>query len=87
MNGGLRSKGILKQSSNSRPLITVITVVFNGDQHLEETILSVTEQTYDNIEYIIVDGGSTDATLDIIKKYEDHIDFWTSKKMRGYIMQ
>jgi len=64
-------------------LITVITVVFNGDAYLEKTILSVINQTYDNVEYIIIDGGSTDGTLDIIRKYEEKIDYWVSEKDKG----
>ena len=69
--GGLRTKKYFKKSFKDKPLISIITVVFNGEQFLEETIQSVINQTYDNIEYIIIDGGSTDGTLDIIKKYED----------------
>lgn len=65
------------------PLITVITVVLNGEKYLEETIQSVINQTYPNVEYIIIDGGSTDGTLDIIKKYENYIDYWVSEKDRG----
>lgn len=65
------------------PLITVITVVFNGVKTLEETIRSVVNQTYPNVEYIIIDGGSADGTLDIIKKYEDLIDYWVSEPDKG----
>lgn len=65
------------------PLITVITVVFNGEEHLENTIISVISQNYQNLEYIIIDGGSTDGTLDIIKRYEHRIDHWISEKDFG----
>jgi glycosyltransferase involved in cell wall biosynthesis len=66
-----------------KPFITVITAVFNGAKTLEETILSVINQTYNNVEYIIIDGGSTDGTLDIIKGYEHAIDYWVSEKDEG----
>ena len=65
------------------PLITVITVVFNGANDIEETIKSVINQTYSNIEYIIIDGGSTDGTLAIIKKYANDIAYWESNKDNG----
>jgi len=63
--------------------ISIITVVFNDKLGLENTIQSVLSQSYKNIEYIIIDGGSTDGTLDIIKKYEDRIDYWVSEKDKG----
>ena len=81
--GGLRTKGYFKKSYDDKPLITIVTVVFNGEQFLEETIQSVINQTYDNVEYIIIDGGSTDGTVDIVKKYEDRIDYWVSEKDTG----
>lgn len=65
------------------PIISVITVVFNAAQVLEETIKSVLEQTYKEIEYIIIDGGSSDGTLDIIHKYKDKVSYWISEKDNG----
>ena len=81
--GGLRTKGYFKKSYSDKPLISIITVVFNGEKYLEQTIQSVISQTYDNVEYIIIDGGSTDGTLEIIKKHEDQIDYWVSEKDAG----
>lgn len=82
-NGGLRIKGIHKNSQLNKPLITVITVVFNGVDSLVRTIESVIEQTYENIEYIIIDGASTDGTINILKQYEDKIDYWQSEPDKG----
>lgn len=81
--GGLRREGYFKQSIINKPLLSIVTVVFNGNKFLEETIQSVLNQTYDNVEYIIIDGGSTDGTLDIIKKYNRAIDYWISEADNG----
>jgi len=81
--GGLRTKGYFKFSLPGKPLITVITVVFNGEKYLEETILSVINQSYDNVEYIVIDGGSSDKTIDIIGKHENAIDYWVSEQDKG----
>lgn len=81
--GGARTRGIERSTTQGSPLITVVTVVFNGAATLEQTIRSVIEQTYSNIEYIVVDGGSTDGTLEILRKYEGEIDYWVSEKDAG----
>lgn len=65
------------------PKISVITITYNSEATLEQTILSVTTQDYPALEYVIIDGGSTDGTLDIIKKYEDKIQVVVSEPDRG----
>lgn len=70
-------------SENNMPLISVVTVVFNGAQCLEETIKSVIGQTYPSIEYLVIDGGSSDGTADIIRKYAPRLGFWISEPDNG----
>lgn len=65
------------------PRISIVTPSFNQGQFLEETIRSVLLQNYPNLQYIVIDGGSTDGSVEIIKKYEPWIDFWISEKDRG----
>jgi glycosyltransferase involved in cell wall biosynthesis len=61
----------------------VITAVYNGEKHVEQAIRSVLEQTYPNIEYIVIDGASTDGTLSIIRRHEQRIGHWISRSDRG----
>jgi glycosyltransferase involved in cell wall biosynthesis len=78
--------GEIEDSSLRRadsPLVTIITVVFNGEQYLDQTIKSVIQQSYDNIEYLVIDGGSTDHTLKIIHTYERFLDYWISEPDHG----
>lgn len=65
------------------PKISIITPCYNAAQFIEQTILSIINQGYDNLEYIIIDGGSKDGTVDIIKKYEDKISYWISEPDKG----
>jgi len=69
--------------NKSTDKVTIVTVTYNAEDLLKETILSVIHQSYQNIEYIIIDGASTDGTVDIIKKYEEHIDYWVSEPDSG----
>ena len=81
--GGLWFKKYFKKSLKEKPLISIITVTYNCKNLINQTIKSVLKLPYDNIEYIIIDGGSTDGTLNNIKKYNNFCDFWISKKDDG----
>ena len=63
--------------------LSIITVNYNDAKGLERTIKSVISQSYQDFEFIIIDGGSSDGSLDIIKKYERHIDYWVSEPDGG----
>src|SRR3989339_815104 len=65
--GGLRTEGWKKESLDGKPLVSVVTVVRNDVANIEKTILSVLNQTYSNVEYVVIDGNSTDGTLEVIK--------------------
>jgi len=67
----------------THPKISIITPSYNQAQYLEKTILSIITQNYPNLEYIIIDGGSNDSSLKIIKKYQKYITYWQSKKDGG----
>lgn len=63
--------------------LSIITPTYNSGKFLEDTIISIINQTYKNIEFIIIDGGSTDNTVDIIRKYEKSISYWVSEPDKG----
>ena len=81
--GGKRLRGVLAENRADCPLVSVITVVFNGRSYLEGCLESVLHQDYPNLEHIVVDGGSADGTLDILHRYEDRIAFWKSEPDHG----
>jgi len=81
--GGKRMTGVLMQSSAGLPLVSVITAVFNGQPYIAECLESVLKQDYPNIEHVVLDGGSTDGTLDVLRQYDDRIVFWKSEPDKG----
>lgn len=76
--GGYRLKDGKHRSGPGKPLVSIVTVAWNAEKTIERTIRSVVHQTYDHIEYIIIDGGSTDKTLQIVKSHEDRVAYWIS---------
>lgn len=82
--GGMRlSSCLLPLDKSGGPLVTVVTVVFNDANALASTIQSVLQQNYPNVEYMVIDGGSTDGTLDVLRKYENSINYWVSEPDKG----
>ncbi|WP_294455649.1 glycosyltransferase family 2 protein [uncultured Bacteroides sp.] len=67
----------------NNPKVSVVTICYNSVQFIEKTIQSVLSQTYPNVEYIVIDGGSTDGTKEIIEKYSSRITYWCSEKDGG----
>jgi glycosyltransferase involved in cell wall biosynthesis len=81
--GGKRLKEIVAEGSADQPLVTLITAVFNGRSYLAKCLDSVLSQDYPNIEHIIIDGGSTDGTVDVLRQYDDRIALWRSEPDQG----
>jgi len=81
--GGIRSGNGARRNIRADTMITVVTVTYNAAQYLPDTIMAIRAQTYPNIEWIVIDGGSTDGTVDILKANESVIDYWVSEPDRG----
>jgi glycosyltransferase involved in cell wall biosynthesis len=81
--GGTRIQGLSPRWEEGWPVVSIITVVFNGAEMIEKTIQTVLGQTYPSIEYLLIDGGSKDGTIDIIRRYEDRINYWISEPDKG----
>lgn len=77
--GGARLRRGLMRSNPDKPLISIITATYNAARFLPDTIGSIRAQSYPNIEWIVIDGGSTDPTLDLLKASDDVIDYWLSE--------
>ncbi len=76
LEGGRRTRGDVRPK---QPLVSVITAVFNGDRYVAGCLESVLQQNYPNIEHIVLDGGSTDRTVEILRQYDDKIEYWASE--------
>lgn len=81
--GGLRLSGRVRKFLPGFPSVTIVIAIFNGVEFLRETLDSILAQDYPNIELIIVDGGSTDGTIEILYEYEESIDYWVSELDAG----
>lgn len=83
IEGGKRCRVFSKETIGELPLVSIITAVYNGNTTIEETIKSVINQNYPNFEYLVIDGGSTDRTVETLKIYDDAIDYWVSEPDKG----
>jgi len=79
----IRTTSSSSSSKEAHPLVTIVTVCFNAATHIEQTIKSVLAQSYSQIEYVVIDGGSTDGTLEIIERFSSRITKWISEPDDG----
>jgi len=83
LEGGSRLGSGPKQGGPGTPLISIVTVTFNAEQYLPDTLKTIRAQEYPNVEWIVIDGGSKDGTIDLLRANEDVIDYWVSEPDRG----
>jgi glycosyltransferase involved in cell wall biosynthesis len=83
VRGGQRLKGIIPKGGVDQPLVTVITAIYNGKPYIAGCLESVLRQDYPTIEHIVVDGGSNDGTVDVLRQYDDRIALWRSEPDHG----
>ena len=83
LEGGKRCRPSIASRRSTFPSISIVTAVYNGNNTIEETIRSVISQTYDNFEYIVIDGSSSDGTIEKLMQYDDQIDYWISEPDKG----
>ena len=81
--GGQRLKGITPRGSMDHPLVTVVTAVYNGQPYMANCLESVSRQDYPYIEHIVLDGGSSDGTIDVLQQHDQRITLWKSQPDRG----
>jgi glycosyltransferase involved in cell wall biosynthesis len=83
ISGGLRAAGCEKTGLPNAPLVSIITVVHNGEKEIRQTLESVLTQDYAPLEYIVIDGASDDGTVAVLQQYNDRIDYWHSEPDAG----
>jgi glycosyltransferase involved in cell wall biosynthesis len=83
MNDNLSKSKILSETHKLYPKVTIITAVYNADKYIRDCILNVLSQSYKNFDYIIIDGGSTDNTVNIIREYAEALTYWVSEPDKG----
>jgi glycosyltransferase involved in cell wall biosynthesis len=81
--GGTRLAGNVKRSLPGQPLVSIVIAVLNGARYLETALGSVFDQTYPNLELLVMDGGSSDGTVELLQRYNDRIDYWISEPDGG----
>lgn len=83
LSGGKRLKGYFAEGCADQPLVTVVTAIYNGQPYVAGCLESVLCQDYPNIEHIVMDGGSSDGTVDVLRQYDERIALWKSEPDRG----